>query len=123
MSHKAGSVPVPSDLLFAFNSAVLSAAGQSYLDILLQQIKGQGRTITKVVGHTDAVGTAAYNMGLSQRRADAVRAYLASHGFTGVTAVGVGEADPACSPEYTSSGAPIASCMAEDRRVQIILGG
>jgi outer membrane protein OmpA-like peptidoglycan-associated protein len=123
VSDKVGSVPIPADLLFAFNSSVLSAAGQSYLDILLQQIKGQGRTITKVVGHTDAVGTAAYNMGLSQRRADAVRTYLASHGFTGVTAVGVGEADPACSPEYTPGGAPIASCMAKDRRVQIILGG
>ncbi len=123
VSHKVGSVPIPADLLFAFNSSVLSAAGQSYLDILLQQIKGQGRTITKVLGHTDAVGTAAYNMGLSQRRADAVRTYLASHGFTGVTAVGVGEADPACSPEYTPSGAPVASCMAQDRRVQIILGG
>ena len=120
---QAGSVPVPSDLLFAFNSAVLSAAGQSYLDILLQQIKGQGRTITRVIGHTDAVGTAAYNMGLSQRRADAVRAYLASHGFAGITAAGVGEADPACSPEYTPNGAPITSCMARDRRVQIILGG
>jgi OmpA-OmpF porin, OOP family len=121
--HKAGSLLVPSDLLFAFNSAVLSAAGQSYLDILLQQIRTQGRTITKVVGHTDAVGTAAYNMGLSQRRAAAVQAYLASHGFAGVTAVGVGEADPACFPEYTPGGAPIPSCMAKDRRVQIILGG
>ena len=76
-----------------------------------------------MIGHTDALGTGAYNMGLSQRRADAVRAYLAGHGFTSVTAVGVGEADPACSPEYTPAGAPIDSCMAKDRRVQIILGG
>lgn len=119
----ARSVPVPADLLFAFNSATLRAAGRSYLDILVQQIKAQRRAITKVVGHTDAIGTASYNMGLSQRRADAVRAYLASRGFTRVTAVGVGETDPACSPEYTTRGAPIKSCMAKDRRVQIILGG
>jgi outer membrane protein OmpA-like peptidoglycan-associated protein len=117
------SVQVPADLLFAFNSATLSVGGQAYLDILLAQLKGQGRSITKVIGHTDAAGTQAYNLGLSQRRADAVQAYLARRGFSGVPAVGVGEADPACSPQYTSAGAPIESCMAKDRRVQILLGG
>jgi OmpA-OmpF porin, OOP family len=117
------SVQVPADLLFAFNSATLSNGGQAYLDILLAQLKAQGRSITKVIGHTDAVGTRAYNLGLSQRRAGAVQAYLARHGFSGVPAVGVGEADPACSPQYTSAGAPIESCMAKDRRVQILLGG
>jgi len=117
-----GGLTVPADLLFAFDSATLSSAGQSYLDIVLQQIKEQGRTITKVIGHTDAVGGEAYNMDLSQRRAAAVQSYLASHGFTSVEAIGVGEADPACSPQYTPAGAPIESCMAQDRRVQIILG-
>ncbi len=118
----AGGLSVPADLLFAFDSARLSPAGQSYLDIVLQQIKGQGRTITEVIGHTDAVGSKAYNMGLSQRRAAAVQSYLASRGFTSVRAVGVGEAGPDCSPQYTPAGAPIESCMAQDRRVQIILG-
>jgi OOP family OmpA-OmpF porin len=117
------SVQVPADLLFAFNSAALSVGGQAYLDILLAQLKAQGRSITKVIGHTDAVGGQAYNLGLSQRRAAAVQAYLARHGFSGVPAVGVGEADAACSPQYTPAGAPIASCMAKDRRVQILLGG
>jgi len=119
----ASTVPVPADLLFAFDSAQLSAVGQAYLGILVQQLKAQGRTITEVVGHTDAVGTASYNLWLSQQRAGAVREYLAKQGFTGVTAVGVGEADPACSPQYTAAGAPIESCMSLDRRVQIILGG
>jgi outer membrane protein OmpA-like peptidoglycan-associated protein len=119
----AASVQVPSDLLFAFDSATLSTAGQAYLDILLQELKAQGRSITKVIGHTDAVGSQAYNLGLSQRRADAVQAYLAGHGFSGVPAVGVGEADPACSPQFTPTRAPIESCMAQDRRVQILLGG
>lgn len=117
------SVQVPADLLFAFNSATLSGGGRAYLDILLAQLKARGRSITKVIGHTDAVGTRAYNLGLSQRRAGAVQAYLARHGFSGVAVVGMGEADPACSPQYTSAGAPIESCMAKDRRVQILLGG
>jgi outer membrane protein OmpA-like peptidoglycan-associated protein len=119
----ASSIPVPADLLFAFDSSQLSAVGQAYLGILAGELKAQGRTITKVIGHTDAVGTESYNLALSQRRADAVSGYLAQHGFTGVTAVGVGQADPACSPQYTAGGAPIESCMAQDRRVQIMLGG
>lgn len=119
----ASSVPVPADLLFAFNSYQLSATGQAYLNILIGELKAQGRTITEVIGHTDAVGTESYNLALSQQRADAVSGYLAQHGFTGVTPVGVGEADPACSPQYTADGAPIESCMAQDRRVQIMLGG
>jgi OOP family OmpA-OmpF porin len=119
----APALTVPADLLFAFNSATLSAAGQSYLDILIQEIKAQGRTITEVIGHTDAVGTVNYNLLLSKRRATAVQAYLAARGFTRVEAAGVGEADPACSPQYTPAGAAIESCMAQDRRVQIVLGG
>lgn len=116
-------VPVPSDLLFALDSATLSASGQAYLALLAGQVKTAGRGITEVIGHTDATGGASYNLGLSQRRAAAVSAFLAAHGFAKVTAVGVGEADPACAPQYTPAGAPIPSCMAQDRRVQIMLGG
>jgi outer membrane protein OmpA-like peptidoglycan-associated protein len=116
-------VPVPSDLLFAFDSATLSTSGQAYLALLAGQVKAAGRTITKVIGHTDATGRASYNLGLSQRRAGAVAGYLAGHGFTKVSAVGVGEAGPVCTPQYTKTGAPIPSCMAQNRRVQIMLGG
>ena len=116
-------IPVPSDLLFAFDSAALSASGQAYLALLTGELKAAGRSITEVIGHTDATGGASYNVGLSQRRAGAVSAYLAAHGFAKVTAIGVGEADPACTPQYTPAGAPIPSCMAQDRRVQIMLGG
>ena len=115
-------VPIPSDLLFAFNSATLSASGQAYLTLLAGQIKAVGRGITKVIGHTDATGSASYNLSLSRRRADAVSAYLAAHGFAKVSAVGVGASDPACTPQYTPAGVPIPSCMAQDRRVQIMLG-
>jgi OOP family OmpA-OmpF porin len=116
-------IPVPSDLLFAFDSAALSASGQAYLALLTGELKAAGRSITEVIGHTDATGGASYNVGLSQRRAGAVSAYLAAHGFAKITAIGVGEADPACTPQYTPASAPIPSCMAQDRRVQIMLGG
>ncbi len=116
-------VPVPSDLLFVFDSSALTASGQAYLALLAGQVKAAGRSITKVIGHTDATGGESYNLGLSQRRAAAVSAYLAAHGFAKVTPVGVGEADPACTHQYTQAGAPIPSCMAQNRRVQIMLGG
>jgi OOP family OmpA-OmpF porin len=116
-------VPVPADLLFAFDSAVLGTSGQAYLALLAGELKAAGRRITMVIGHTDAVGSASYNLGMSRRRAAAVSTFLAAHGFPNVTAVGVGKADPVCSPQYTPAGAPIPSCMAQDRRVQIILGG
>lgn len=114
---------IPADLLFAFDSAQLSATGQAYLGVLAGQLKAQRRRITKIVGHTDAQGSAQYNVTLSQRRAQAVSDDLAQYGFSGITDVGVGKADPACSPQYTPSGAPIQSCMAKNRRVQIMLGG
>jgi outer membrane protein OmpA-like peptidoglycan-associated protein len=116
-------VPVPADLLFAFDSAALSTSGRAYLALLAGQVKAAGRGILKVIGHTDAIGGAAYNLGLSQRRAAAVSAFLGTRGFAGIAAVGVGEADPACTRQYTAAGAPIPSCMAQNRRVQITLGG
>lgn len=110
-------VVVPAPLLFAFNSARLTHSARAYLDILIQRIRSSGRPITKIVGHTDHVGPAAYNLGLSRRRAQAVRAYLAAHGFTGVAATGVGFSQPACPQTYAPA------CMARDRRVVIFLGG
>ena len=116
-------MPFRPPLLFAFNSATLTPAALSYLDILVQKIRSSGRSVTAVIGHTDRVGTAAYNLGLSRRRADAVRAYLAMRGFSGVSAKGVGFSQPACPAEYTSTGRPNEACMARDRRVNIFLGG
>jgi outer membrane protein OmpA-like peptidoglycan-associated protein len=108
---------VPAPLLFAFNSARLTQSARAYLDILVQRIRSSHRPVTEVVGHTDHVGSAAYNLGLSRRRARAVRDYLATRGFTGVAAIGVGFSQPACPQTYAPS------CMARDRRVVIVLGG
>lgn len=116
-------IVVPAPLLFAFNSSTLTPTALSLLNILVQKIRSSGRSVTQIIGHTDRVGTAAYNLGLSQRRAQAVRSYLAQQGFTGISARGVGFSQPACRAEYTSSGRPNEACMAKDRSVDIILGG
>lgn len=123
VSSHAGTVPLPADLLFAFDSSALSDTGKAYLGVLAEQLRSQGRRITKIVGHTDEQGDAQYNLGLSRARARSVASYLAQFGFTGATVTGVGEAGPVCSPQHTATGAPVNSCRAQDRRVQIFLGG
>jgi OmpA-OmpF porin, OOP family len=115
-------IVVRAPLLFAFNSSALTTTAQSYLDILIQQIRGSGQSVTRIVGHTDRVGTAAFNLSLSLRRAQAVKSYLAVRGFTGIATSGVGFSQPACTDDYTSSGQLNPKCMAKDRRVVIFLG-
>jgi outer membrane protein OmpA-like peptidoglycan-associated protein len=63
---------------FAFDSAELTAEARAVLDRLGQALTNQQLAPYRfrLVGHTDARGTEAYNLALSQRRADAARAYL-----------------------------------------------
>jgi outer membrane protein OmpA-like peptidoglycan-associated protein len=55
-------------------AAILDRAAEAYMQT--------GQTSVVLAGHTDTSGRASYNMGLSQRRADAVKAYMASKGIT-----------------------------------------
>jgi OmpA-OmpF porin, OOP family len=112
-----GPHPIPADLLFAFDSATLTQTARAYLGILVPKIRASGLSVTEIVGHTDPVGTATYNQGLSLRRAQAVRAYLTGQGFIGIRAQGVGFSQPACPDQSTPA------CKAKDRRVVIFLGG
>lgn len=106
---KALSLPVH----FAFDSAQISPSARPQLDALATGIKMLPPTQMVVVeGHTDAVGSEAYNLGLSQRRAAAVKEYLVSvHGIDGMRLkdVGYGLARP------IEGADPLA---AENRRVQ-----
>lgn len=100
---------VRADVLFAFDSARLGAAAHVPLDAVRVQAAGRCVDIT---GFTDSRGTGAYNLELSRRRAEAVRAALGM----GCAAVdGRGEADPVASNE-TAAG------RARNRRVEIRLG-
>lgn len=103
------SLPVP----FAFDSADILPSAKQQLDAIAAGIRMLPATQRVVIeGHTDAVGSEAYNEQLSQRRAQAVLSYLTSmHGIDAgrLQAVGKGEANP------LPGRGPLAS---ENRRVQ-----
>jgi len=70
-----------SKTLFDFDRSVIKPAGKQELDQLVARLKTMTVEIVIAVGHTDSVGTDAYNLRLGQRRADAVKRYLVSQGL------------------------------------------
>ena len=108
-------VLVLQDINFAFDSSVLDASSRAALDQAVQLLKQQ-KVKLNIVGHTDSTGSAAYNQGLSERRASAVRSYLISAGIDAarLTSSGKGENSPVAS-NATREG------RAKNRRVEFIV--
>lgn len=83
---------------FAFDSSALTAESYAILDRVAQALLAPewANTRWQIAGHTSGLGTHEYNMALSQRRAESVRAYLVSQGVPNnrLTPVGFGEANP-----------------------------
>lgn len=84
---------------FQPNSAKLTAEGRTTLDAVADTLDQQEDLKVEIAGHTDSVGSDAYNTLLSQQRADAVRTYLVGKGIeeARMTAVGYGETEPVAS--------------------------
>ncbi|AZO91662.1 OmpA family protein [Pseudomonas sp. QLc11A] len=103
-----------SDLLFVFNQSDLTPTAKSQLDALMSQFLDADVVSIKVVGHTDGVGSDAYNQALSERRASSVAEYLISQGVAPnkVTSEGKGESQPIADNE-TDEG------RAKNRRVEL----
>ena len=73
-------VTLSADTLFAFNKAVLKPEGIAKLTELTSRMSGLTLDVVMINGYADRIGGAAYNQKLSQRRADAVKTFLAEHG-------------------------------------------
>jgi OmpA-OmpF porin, OOP family len=101
---------------FAFDSAVLTPKATSILDKLVAESQGDKFASVTVEGFTDATGPNAYNVALSERRAQSVLDYLKGHGLKSDTFAmkGYGKARPVAS-NATSVG------RAENRRVEVTL--
>ena len=69
------------DVLFDFDKAVVKPAGKEKLDELAARVKDINLEVVIAIGHTDSIGSDAYNQKLSVRRAEAVKAYLVSKGI------------------------------------------
>jgi OOP family OmpA-OmpF porin len=94
------------------------AEGKAKLDDLIGKIKGINLEVIIAVGHTDDIGTDAYNQKLSVKRAESVKAYLVSKGIeqNRVYTEGKGEKQPIASNK-TAEG------RAKNRRVEIEVVG
>jgi outer membrane protein OmpA-like peptidoglycan-associated protein len=89
-------VTFASSLLFAENSDVLTEQARANLTQLAQSLQKYPNTNVLIVGHTDATGTEANDMALSQRRATATKNYLATQGVarSRMRAEGRGSSEP-----------------------------
>ena len=111
-------ITLQADAYFDFDKSTLKAEGKAKLDDLAGKL-GQVNVETIVAtGHTDSVGTDAYNQGLSVRRANTVKAYLVSKGVAAerVLVEGKGETQPVAS-NATKDG------RAQNRRVVVEVVG
>jgi outer membrane protein OmpA-like peptidoglycan-associated protein len=103
-------------VLFDFDKATLKPEAKSQLAGVLQLVRDQPGIRIHVAGHTDSIGTDAYNLRLSQRRAEAVAAYLVQNGVPrqSIQTEGHGKRQPIAS-NATAEG------RAQNRRVEITL--
>ncbi len=111
-------VSFAADAFFDFNKAVLKPEGKAKLDDLADKVKGIALEVIIAVGHTDSVGSDAYNQKLSEKRAEAVKAYLTGKGIEAsrVYTEGKGKKQPVADNK-TAEG------RAKNRRVEIEVVG
>ncbi len=122
-------VTFSAESLFGFDTAVMLPDGRAALDAFSAELAGLANADIQVEGHTDRLGSTAYNQALSQKRAEAVKAYLVTQGRLDparVHAIGKGEGSPVTQtetcPGQRQSTALIA-CLQPDRRVDIAVSG
>jgi OOP family OmpA-OmpF porin len=90
------------DSLFDFGKDTLRPAGKEALDAFAAQLRGAKFDVITVTGYTDRIGSHAYNLSLSTRRAEAVKSYLvetAGIPADGITARGADGSEPARKPD------------------------
>jgi outer membrane protein OmpA-like peptidoglycan-associated protein len=104
------------DVLFDTGKASLKAGATSNLNKLVAFLNEYSDRTVLIEGYTDSVGTEGYNQGLSERRADSVKSYLAGQGIGSIrlSASGKGESDPVASNDSAAG-------RQQNRRVEVII--
>ena len=115
------------DALFDFDKAVLKPEGKSMLDELSRTLQGAKYEVIIATGHADRFGSVAYNQKLSERRANAVKDYLAAKDIplNRISATGKGKSQPVTKPgECKGPKSPkVIACLQPDRRVDVEVTG
>jgi OOP family OmpA-OmpF porin len=121
--------PVTALVFFDYNQSAVRPGEAAKLDELAARAKGQASDRLDAVGHTDRIGGPDYNLGLSKRRAESVRAYLAGKGVEakrvradakGETETVTGDACKNMGPESRDN-RKLVECLQRDRRVEVKL--
>ena len=116
-----------SDVTFAFGKANLKPQAKATLDGIYGEIAQINNANVAVAGYTDRIGRDAFNVKLSQRRADSVANYLVAKGVPAqnISAVGHGKANPVTGStcDAVKGRKALIACLAPDRRVEIAVNG
>ncbi|MBV7256324.1 OmpA family protein [Pacificimonas sp. WHA3] len=105
---------IPSQITFGVDSAIINEQFRPALNEVAKVLTEYDKSFVDVYGHTDSSGSDAYNLTLSERRAESVATYLSANGVQRprIATKGFGETDPIASND-TAAG------RAENRRVEI----
>ena len=111
-------ITIQAEALFDFDKSVLKPAGKKSIDDAIAKMQQIDVQMVIATGHTDSVGTDAYNQKLSERRATSVKEYMVSKGVAAakITTLGKGETQPVATNK-TAEG------RAKNRRVDIEFKG
>ncbi|MCL4471072.1 MAG: OmpA family protein [Gammaproteobacteria bacterium] len=121
-------ITLQAETLFDFDKSVIHASGKKQMDDqVVSKMKEYPQVeVILVTGHTDRIGTDAYNQKLSQRRADAVKAYLVAQGVESkrIETAAKGESEPVVSCDdvkgkVSGKNKKLVECLQPNRRVMV----
>lgn len=116
-----------SDVTFAFGKANLKPQAKATLDGIYGEIAQVNSAKVAVAGYTDRIGSDAFNVKLSQQRAETVANYLVQKGVAtnAISATGYGKANPVTGAtcDQVKGRKALIACLAPDRRVEIAVNG
>ena len=112
------------DFLFDFDKDTLTARGKEVVDNVANQLKSTGAKDVKVAGYTDRLGSDSYNLNLSQRRANRVKARLLEDGVVAqINAVGYGKNPQVKACDDVTDKQALRECLRPNRRVEVTASG
>ena len=114
-------VTTASAVNFDFDRYVIRPDARGKLDDLVGKLRNVNLEVIIAVGHADRLGGDAYNMKLSVRRADSVKAYLVSKGIAAsrVYTEGKGERQPVKDCKGDGKTKELISCLEPNRRAEL----